>query len=373
MRRRIERWYNGSMVHRDRSGRTTTAIVLLTLAVAGLGVTVVRADDDPVLPAITGDELLASTLEALSHPVTISGQVGTTLDLGLPDLPASVRAGVGLPSVLTSLTGTQRWRMWHSPDGLRVAHQLLAQEQDLVVNRDEAWWWDSADLRAIRLDLSPLGPALGIGPGGSFTSPATFGDTALDPIGLARALIRGVAPCASASVQGTTTVAGRDAYVFTLTPLAADSLVGSVRFAIDAETRLPLRVEVLPRDGGDAAIAAGFTTVSFEPIDPAMFAFDPPPGATVSEASDLTRGSASSATGSEGVPSSVTDARVFGECAGVIVAVQLDRPLPAEVAQLLPFAGPLGSAIVLDRGERTWVLAGPVDVSALEARAAGLP
>ena len=353
-----------------RRRRAIAAILFVTLAVAGLGVTVVRADDAPALPAVSAGELLASTIEAASHPLTISGPVTTTLDLGLPELPSSLTTGVGLPSILTSLTGTQRWRVWHSPDGLRVAHLLVAREQDLVVNRDAAWWWDSADLRAVRLDLAAMRGAAG----GSSSAPAS-----LDPVELARTLIRGVAPCASVSVQGTTTVAGRDAYVLALTPLAADSLLGSVRFAIDARTRLPLRVEVLPRGGGDPALSAGYTAVSFDPIDPAMFAFQPPPGATVRDAADLAHGSAPTTgpetgpeAGADGLPS-VTDTRVFGECSGVIVAVQLDGRLPANAARLLPFAGPVGSAIAVDRGGHTWLLAGLVDASALEARAAELP
>jgi outer membrane lipoprotein-sorting protein len=353
------------MMQRRRS-RAIAAILFVTLAVAGLGVTVVRADDAPALLAVSAGELLASTIEAASHPLTISGPVTTTLDLGLPELPPSLTTGVGLPSILTSLTGTQRWRVWHSPDGLRVAHLLVAREQDLVVNRDAAWWWDSADLRAVRLDLAAMRAAAG----GSSSAPASF-----DPVELARALIRGVAPCASVSVQGTTTVAGRDAYVLALTPLAEDSLLGSVRFAIDARTRLPLRVEVLPRGGGDPAVSAGYTAVSFDAIDPAMFAFEPPPGATVRDAADLARGSAptiGAEAGAGGLPS-VTDTRVFGECAGVIVAVELDGPLPTRAAQLLPFAGPVGSAIAVDRGGHTWLLAGLVDASALEARAAELP
>jgi outer membrane lipoprotein-sorting protein len=338
------------------------AILLTTLVVAGVGVTVVRADDDPALPAVTAQELLSSTIEAASRPVTISGHMTTTVDVGLPELPTSIATGAGLPGILTSLTGAQRWRVWHSPDGLRVAHLMLAREQDLVVNRDAAWWWDSADLRAIRLDLAAMRSPAGA------PSPTPAG-TAFDPAGLARTLIQGMAPCASVSVQGTTTVAGRDAYVLALTPLTEDSLVGSVRFAIDAATRLPLRAEVLPRAGGGPALAAGYTSVSFGPIDPAIFAFEPPSGATVRDAAGLAREAAAPDSGAP----SVVDGRVFGECAGVIVAVELDGPLPVNAARLLPFAGPVGSALAVDRGGHTWVLAGLVDAGALEARAAELP
>ena len=164
---------------RHRRARVIAAILLTTIVVAGLGVTVVRADDDPALPAVSAQELLASTIEAASHPVTISGQVTTTIDLGLPELPTSLTTGVGLPGILTSLTGTQRWRVWHSPDGLRVAHLLAAREQDLVVNRDAAWWWDSADLRAIRLDLASMRSAAG-------DRPSADTGTPFDPAGLAR-------------------------------------------------------------------------------------------------------------------------------------------------------------------------------------------
>jgi len=104
-----------------------------------------------------------------------------------------------------------------------------------------------------------------------------------------------------------------------------------------------------------------------------MFAFDPPPGSTVRDAAGLARDAAATGASAGGEMPSVMDGRAFGECAGVVVAVELDGPLPANAARLLPFAGPVGSAIAVDRGGHTWVLAGLVDASALEARAAELP
>ncbi len=294
----------------------------------------------------------------------------------MPQLPAPIAGGAGAPAALASLLGDQRWKVWSSPDGLRVAHLLPAREQDLVINRDEAWWWDSAELRAVHLDLGAFRKEAGVPPAGAASASAA----SVDPVALAGALIRGVSPCASVSVQGTDRVAGRDTYVLALIPLSAGSLVGSVRLSIDAETRLPLRVEVRSTAGDDAPIAAGFTSVSFEPIDPAMFAFDPPAGADVSDVSDPPT-AADEAEG-EGVAGgdmaggempAITDTQVFGDCLGLIVAVRLDGPVPQDAAQLLPFAGPLGSAIAVDRGDHTWLLAGLVDADALEARAASLP
>ena len=64
------------------------AVAVTVLAVAGVGA--VRAADTPSLPPITPDQLLASTAQALSQPSTISGDVETFVDLGLPQVPSEL-------------------------------------------------------------------------------------------------------------------------------------------------------------------------------------------------------------------------------------------------------------------------------------------
>jgi hypothetical protein len=343
------------------------AVVLALTAVAGIGLVSVRADDHPALPPVAAEELLASTIDAASRPASISGEVSSNLDLGLPQLPSSLGGGVGPLSILTSFLGEQHWKVWSSPDGLRVAHLLPAREQDLVVSPTDVWWWDSAALRAVHLDLAALRRDVGLpATGGAAGAPSP------DPVQLARTLIDAVAPCASVSVQGTERVAGRDAYVLALIPLSSDSLVGSIRVSIDAQTRLPLRVEVRAAGSEDAPISSGFTSVSFGPVDPATFSFDPPPGANVRDASDAAAGGGDRS-GAPGDLPAIADAQTFGSCLGVVVAVRLDGPLPTRAAEVLPLGGRLGSVIAVDRGDHTWLLAGLVDVDALEARAASLP
>jgi hypothetical protein len=348
--------------------RAVGAAALLTLtAVAGIGLVSVRAEDHPALPPVTAQELLASTIDAASRPASISGDVSTNLDLGLPQLPSSLGAGVGPLNILTSFLGEQRWKVWSSPDGLRVAHLLPAREQDLIVNPGDAWWWDSAALRAVHVDLAAVRSHLGAtatGNGANAPSP--------DPVHLARTLIDAIAPCASLSVQGTERVAGRDAYALALIPLSSDSLLGSIRVSIDAETRLPLRVEVRAAGSDDTPISSGFTSVSFGAVDPAMFSFEPPPGADVRDASDLGEVGGDRLAATDDLPA-IADPQAFGSCLGVVVAVRLDGPLPTRAAELLPLGGRLGSVIAVDRGDHTWLLAGLVDVDALEARAASLP
>jgi hypothetical protein len=82
-------------------------------------------------------------------------------------------------------------------------------------------------------------------------------------------------------VDGQTVVAGRDAYVLTMTPAATDTALGKIEAAIDGETFVPLRVDVMARGSDAPTISFGFTRISYDPVDDAVFAFTPPEGAKV--------------------------------------------------------------------------------------------
>jgi hypothetical protein len=348
------------------SGRRRSGIVALVaaLVVAAIGVASVRADPAPDLPSVAGDELLASTLAALARPFSISGDVDTNVDLGIPQLPSSVSggAGGGVMAALSLVAGDQRYRVWRSPDGVRVAHLLAFSEHDLVVSRSDAWFWDSSDMSAVHFGVPGMQRWEEAPPA------AALGDA--DLLAFARRALDALAPYAEISVETTSTVAGRPAYVLALTPTSTLTLIGRIAVSIDAETRLPLRFQVFPRGSDAAAIEAGFTSVSFDPIDPSMFSFTPPPGTTVRQAADVIAGSRGFG---DGVGPPVSDPRVFGRGFDLRVAVRLDSPLPAGAGILLPYAGPLLSAITVERAGQTWLLVGPVRVATLEKDAASLP
>ncbi|MGZ4125553.1 MAG: LolA family protein [Actinomycetota bacterium] len=340
--------------------RIGVGAIVAALAVAGFGVSNVRADPTPDLPSIAADQLLSSTLSALAHPFTISGDVSTHLDLGIPQLPSSFGGPVG---PVAFVIGDQRFRVWRSPDGLRVAHLLDLGEQDVVANATDAWYWDSSTMTAVHLALAP----------GATNAPAVPGS--LDFLSIARRAIGAVAPYADLSVEGTAVVAGRPCYELVLTPTSGISLVGRIAVAIDAQTRLPLRLQVFARGSDTSAIQGGFTSVSYDPIDPAMFTFAPPPGTTVRQASDLLPPVHQHlmARGTPDPTSGPNDHRIFGKGFDTRVAVRLDAPPPSDVSAFLPYAGPLLSAIVVDRGGQTWLLVGPVPVDTLQQDAATLP
>jgi hypothetical protein len=356
------------------------AVVVLAVSVLALaGAGMVRAGNGGSLPGIAADRLLASTARALVGPVTISGDVETRIELGLPEIPAGLGGEGGL---IAMVNGTQRFRVWHAAQGLRIAHITQVSERDLVVNAHEAWWWDGAEMTATRLRFDDAKSPAGAGPAGWMTGEDADGSgsaaaaaLAADPVSAARRAIETLSPFASVSVEGDEQVADRSVYTLVLTPLTDETLIARIEISIDATTRLPLRIAVVSRATGEVAMSAGFSSVSFDPIDPAVFSFTPPDGAEVNDALDRTRVASPPMEGARHERADgFGQVRSFGEGFATRIAVPLpaDAVVPEQLTQLLPYAGPLASVMVADvEGER-WLLVGAVPLSTLQSDVASL-
>ena len=358
-------------VRRLPSSVVAVVVVLVVVASAAFGISKVRAQPAPSLPSVTADRLLASSITALAAPHSVSGDVRSRLDLGLPEIPASLSGaagGVGITNVLGSVVGNQRFRVWDSPDGIRVQHLMDLQEQDLVANHAEAWFWDSATSTAAKLRAAVVAA---VAPAPPTDVPAQMANA--DPVMLAKHLLDVASTCGDVSVIDPAVVAARDAYVLRFTPSSQTTLVGAVTIAIDAQTRLPLDVSITPRGGTGPAVEAGFTSVSFGAIDPSMFAFTPPSDATVRDVTDEVSAAVASASDRKDVSSGEQRPVTAGSCLDTSVAVPVTHPLPPEVTSLLPYSGPLESAITVERDGKTWLLVGAVDIATLQARADALP
>jgi len=328
---------------RSRSFLALTALVVIVLA--ALGLSAVRADPTPELPPVAPDRLVASVLRAVASRTPVSGTVETSVGLGLPQLPASIGGGGFGP--LDVLLSDQTFRVWRSADGVRVAQILPTAERVLVTNGSDLWAWDSDRFTAWHVEV-PSGPS----------SPAL--PSLADLTAIVGQVLEGVQPYAHVAVGEPVSVAGRDAYTLELTPTADATLIGSIQIAIDAETSVPLRLRVIPRGTLDPAIETGFTSVDFAPIDPGMFSFAPPPGATVKEFDPAAHG----ADPTTMQPPALPEVRTFGEGFALILAVRVDQ-VPEDLRALFPFAGPVASADVVPRGDHAWVVAGAVSPEAL--------
>jgi outer membrane lipoprotein-sorting protein len=349
-----------------RLSRRVSLIAVAVIAVAVvIGGTIAgnAKTPPPSLAPLSAEQLLTNlvTTAETSTPPSFSGDASSSINLGLPQIPAGLGGAPG-NGLIDLLTGDQTYKVWHSPDGVRIANLLPAGERDLVANKTDAWFWDSRTQTAKHLtyDLTAMRAA---------AKAQQQTGSPPDPSTLATTIVRRLAPYAGLSVSSTQWVAGQPTYTLVLTPTTSTTLVGSVRVALDANNWVPLQLEVFAKGSDTAAIRAGFTSISFGPVDPSTFDFAPPAGAHVTTTALPTGGM------HRADDNPVQDAAplIFGAGFDTVVAFPLTSPLPQEASALLPYSGPLASVIVADTSSGTWVLAGAVPVSELQATVPKLP
>ncbi|MCL2779936.1 MAG: hypothetical protein FWD74_00285 [Actinomycetia bacterium] len=238
----------------------------------------------PSLPARTAAQLLAD-IEQARLP-GLSGTIVANADLGLPELP-SVGVGATDDGSLTSLlTGSHTIRVWYGGlDQQRVALLAAVGETDVFRDGQDLWQWSSDAKTATHLRL----PAA---TGAVKTAPALPGGAALTPQQLAEQAVAAIDPSTAVTVDANRRVADRAAYDLVLTPRDTASRVGSVRIAIDGQHKIPIGVQIFARGEASPAIDVSFTQISFVAPSPANFKFIPPKGATVTEQSLDSFGSA---------------------------------------------------------------------------------
>lgn len=360
---------------------------LLAVTVAGGAVLVPSlASADPDLPPTTAAELLVDLAAAQAQP--FSGTVVQTTDLGLPELPTSGGQGSDLTSLVAGSTTVRLW--YGGPELARVAVLGTLAETDVVRNGQDLYVWRSDSNTAQHLTL----PEHEAAPPDAQAPPVPGGAS---PADAAEAALAAIDPTTAVSLDGTASVAGRDAYELVLEPRDADSLVGEVRLAVDAVTSFPLRVQVTARGASEPAYENGFESVTFETPAPEVFAFSPPPGATVTELEPggpgsiggpgspggslpgaakppmETAGSTPSVVGDgwtsvlvlRGVDPAVVSESVGGEGLGATL-LQAFRPVNGEYGTGRVFGSSLVSVLMLDDGR---TLVGAVPPAVLERAA----
>ncbi|MFI7699933.1 outer membrane lipoprotein carrier protein LolA [Nonomuraea sp. NPDC049480] len=247
-------------------------------AAIGAGPVIAAVSGEPVLPERSAQQLLADAVAATSKSQGIapmSGTVQQTASLGLPALPQT--GGGGATSPLSLLSGSHEVKVWYGGENkMRVAMPTQLNETNLIVNGDQAWYWDSATNTATKLTIKA-------GTGQKPVTP-TPQPTDLTPQAAAERLLTEVDEHTDVRVINTAEVAGRPAYQLVLAPKAEGSLVQEVRIALDGETYVPLQVQLFAKGSAEPAYQVGFTQVTFTPPAAENFTFTPPAGAKVEEA-----------------------------------------------------------------------------------------
>ncbi|MFF5076886.1 outer membrane lipoprotein carrier protein LolA [Actinoplanes sp. NPDC000266] len=230
------------------------------------------ASADPSLPDRSAAELLVDLQNAKVDG--LSGTIVQSADLGLPKI-AGLTADSGGADLVNLVAGSNTARVWYAgEDKARLALMSTLGETDVIRNGSDVWIWQSKAKTATHLTLpADVDKKPASLPTGVPSTPQDAAEAALDAID----------PTTAVSTTGAAKVAGRDAYELVLSPRASESLIGQVRLAIDAEKKIPLRVDVYAKDAVNPAVRVAFQQISFDTPDAQQFTFNPPPGTKVNK------------------------------------------------------------------------------------------
>jgi outer membrane lipoprotein-sorting protein len=234
-------------------------------------------------------------LAASSSVDTFSGTIEQSSNLGLPDVSglggstgstgSGSSDGSDLSSALELLTASHTLRVYvDGPEQSRVQILDDMAERDAIRNGDDLWLYDSSDSTAVHSTL----------PADASTAPEASPE-ALTPAELATRFLDAVDPSTDVTIGDPVTVAGRSAYDLILTPDSSSTLVSSVEIAVDADTGLPLSVDVFAQGSSDAAFHVAFSSLSLDAPSADLFDFTPPAGTDVTEKAHPNRADAPAA------------------------------------------------------------------------------
>jgi outer membrane lipoprotein-sorting protein len=239
----------------------------------------VQAGASGSLPPKTADEILA--MIARTQVRELSGTLEQTAELGLPEVPtAGPGVAPGTASALEFLTGSHTARVYiDGPSKARVQILDRMAERDLVLNGEDAWFYDSSDNSATHVSI----PRPSAGAPTESRVPESPRPTIPTPEALASRFLTAIDASTEVSVGNSSSVAGRSAYKLLLKPRTAGTLVDAVAIDVDAETGLPLGIELRAKGQAGPAYSLEYTQLDLTAPDASLFEFVPPQGASVSE------------------------------------------------------------------------------------------
>jgi outer membrane lipoprotein-sorting protein len=185
------------------------------------------------------------------------------------------------------IAGTHKIRVYASAEGTRVQILDPMKQRDLIVNKDEFWFYDSRKATAItgtfdmQVDQADVDKAQADAEAKLAEYAAAIQLDISNPEAVANYLMEKIGENTTVSVGKDHRVAGRTAYQLIAQPDADNSLIESVVISVDSETGMALDVKVYSVEQDAPAMHVGFESISFEIPDASIFSFTPPAGTTV--------------------------------------------------------------------------------------------
>lgn len=245
---------------------------------------------------------VADLLAAMDDSVAgFSGSVTKTSNLGLPELEMSQMMSEemiadmeermpegfedfvpqlveqnSLTDAISFVAGSDTIRVYASEEGFRAQILDPMSQRDVIVNKDAFYSYNAKTNTVLTRSID--------GEVDKPTLDELNSEVELDltnPDELASALLEEADGTAAITVGADHRVAGQDAYRLVVTPESSVSLVERIEISVDANTGLGLGVQVYSTQQSDVAFSVAFDTISYDTPEASIFAFSPPPGATV--------------------------------------------------------------------------------------------
>jgi outer membrane lipoprotein-sorting protein len=330
------------------------------------------ASDADVPAAELRDAVLASAGTAFTGFAESAG--GLTL-------PVGSRRFAGVVDLFSDRTRMRVW--WRAADDARVDVLTAGGETGYHLDRSGSWTWDFERDRAVRSGRAAI----------ALPAPPD-----LLPSSLGRRLLSEAADD-ELSRTAPRRVAGRDGLGLRVTPSADASSVGRVDLWVDAETGLPLQLQLYGRGADTPALDTRFLDLDVGDPGTELTRFTPPPGAFVSvDRSDGVLDRADDRLARVPLPDQLAGlprrevagapraVGLYGRGVTLLAVVPVPDGIAFDLAQSMrdvPGAieqgrgvraavGPLGLMVLNPPDGRAFVVTGTVTLDALGAAAAGL-
>ena len=284
------------------------------------------------------------------------------------------------------ISGTHKIRVYASAEGTRVQILDPMKQRDLIVNKDEFWFYDSRKATAItgtldmEINQADVDKAEADAEAKLAEYAASIQLDISNPEAVANYLMERIGESTTVSVGKDHMVAGRTAYQLIAQPNAANSLIESVVISVDSETGMALDVKVYSVEQEEPAMHVGFESISFDIPAASTFSFTPPAGTTV-ETFETPEGLEDGLKAERGDKSDQAKPEVIGEgWESVMYLSAIPSEVPMDLlenelfADLMTtvsggkvFSTPVLNVLITDSGE---VFAGAVTIAFLQEVAA---
>jgi outer membrane lipoprotein-sorting protein len=349
--------------------------VALAVSGAALASAVSSAPKPPAKPLAQAvhDALTAPSVDGVSARVTLTDHLLEGASIA-SDSGGAAGQIAGNP-LLTGASG----RMWIAKDG-RVRLELQSEKGDSQVIYDGKTlrFYDASSNTLYRYTPEQSST------GGDSSATGSEPQHEAPSVAKIEEAIARLREHAVVSEPTPTDVGGQPAYTVRVSPKESGSLIGGAELSFDAVHGVPLRAAIYSTTSSAPVVELATSEVSYGPVDSSVFSFETPPGATVKDvtvehpSTTAQQPSGGDTSGGHGVTvhgsgiTSIAVAQHKSSGSGSSSALEGLPKVNINGASASELKTALGTVLTFERSGVSYIVAGALPASSVEAFARGL-